>query len=61
MEANETSKGILMERHGAVTQGKDLMDAYDRMEELEFQAELQMLVGRCRGLPRDEVEKLKRM
>ena len=59
--AHASSKAILMERHGAVTQGKDLMDAYDRMEELEFQAELQMLVGRCRGLPRDEVEKLKRM
>ena len=45
------SKAILMERHGAVTQGKDLIDAYNRMEELEFQAKLQMLVGRCRGLP----------
>ena len=55
------SKAILMERHGAVTQGKDLIDAYNRMEELEFQAKLQMLVGRCRGLPRDEVEKLSKM
>ena len=55
------SKAILMERHGAVTQGKDLIDAYNRMEELEFQAKLQMLVGRCRGLPRDEVERLSRM
>ena len=55
------SKAILMERHGAVTQGKDLIDAYNRMEELEFQAKLQMLVGRCRGLPKDEVEKLSKM
>ena len=55
------SKAILMERHGAVTQGKDLIDAYNRMEELEFQAKLQMLVGRCRGLPRDEVGKLSKM
>ena len=55
------SKAILMERHGAITQGKDLVDAYNRMEELEFQAKLQMLVGRCRGLPRDEVEKLSKM
>ena len=55
------SKAILMERHGAVTQGKDIIDAYNRMEELEFQAKLQMLVGRCRGLPRDEVERLSRM
>ena len=55
------SKAILMARHGAVTQGKDLQDAYDRMEELEFQARLQMLVGRCKGLPKDEVEKLSKM
>lgn len=52
---------ILMERHGAVTQGKTIEDAYNRMEELEFQAKLQMLVGRCRSLPRDEVERLKRL
>ena len=55
------SKAILMERHGAVTQGKNLIDAYNRMEELEFQAKLQMLVGRCRSLPRDEVSKLMEM
>ena len=55
------SKAILMARHGAVTQGRDLQDAYDRMEELEFQARLQMLVGRCRSLPKDEVEKLSKM
>lgn len=55
------SKAILMARHGAVTQGKDLQDAYDRMEELEFQARLQMLVGRCRSLPKDEVERLSKM
>lgn len=55
------SKAILMTRHGAITQGKDLGDAYDRMEELEFQARLQMLVGRCKSLPKDEVQKLSRM
>ena len=38
-----------------------LVDAYNRMEELEFQAKLQMLVGRCRSLPRDEVTKLMEM
>ena len=59
--AHADSKAILMARHGAVTQGKDLQDAYDRMEELEFQARLQMLVGRCKGLPKEEVEKLSKM
>lgn len=61
VEANSDSNAILMERHGAVTQGADLEEAYDRMEELEFQARLQMLVGRCRSLPRAEVERLSRM
>ncbi len=55
------AKAILMERHGAITRGKNLEDAYDRMEELEFQAKLQMLVGRCRSLPKDEVERLSKM
>ena len=55
------SKAILMEKHGAVTVGNTLDEAFDRMEELEFQARLQLLVGRCKGLPKEEVEKLKRM
>ena len=53
-----SSDAILMEKHGAVTQGRDLVEAYNRMEELEFQAKLQMTVGRCRSLPAAEVEKL---
>ena len=55
------AKAILMARHGAITQGKNLEDAFDRMEELEFQAKLQMLIGRCKSLPRDEVERLSKM
>ncbi|MBE6525066.1 MAG: class II aldolase/adducin family protein [Thermoplasmata archaeon] len=55
------SNAILMERHGAVTQGRTIEDAYNRMEELEFQAKLQMLTGRCRSLPKDEIERLKRL
>ena len=59
--AHAASKAILLTRHGAVTVGRDLQQAFDRMEELEFQARLQMLVGRCRGLPKAEVEKLRGM
>lgn len=59
--AHAASKAILLTRHGAVTVGHDLQQAFDRMEELEFQARLQMLVGRCRGLPKAEVEKLRGM
>ena len=55
------SKAILMERHGAVTQGKDLIDAYNRMEELEFQAALQLMVGDVEDLPEDEIARLSRM
>lgn len=59
--AHAASKAILLTRHGAVTVGRDLQQAFDRMEELEFQARLQMLVGRCRSLPKAEVEKLREM
>ena len=59
--SHASSKAILLTRHGAVTVGRDLQQAFDRMEELEFQARLQMLVGRCRGLPKAEVEKLRGM
>ena len=55
------SDAIIMERHGAVTQGRTLVDAYNRMEELEFQAKLQLTVGRCRSLPKDEIDRLTRM
>ena len=61
VRAHCDAKAILMTRHGAITQGANLDDAFDRMEELEFQAKLQMLVGRCKGLPKDEVKKLSKM
>ena len=59
--AEGRSKAILMERHGAITQGRSLEEAYNRMEELEFQAQLQLIVGDAEDLPADEVEKLSRM
>ena len=52
---------MIMKRHGALTQGRTMEEAYNRMEELEFQAQLQLLVGRAKGLPKAEVEKLRRM
>lgn len=52
---------MLMRRHGALTQGKSLEEAYNRMEELEFQAHLQLLAKHARGLPRAEFEKLRKM
>ncbi len=52
---------MLMAKHGAITQGRTLEEAYNRMEELEFQAHLQILSGDAKELPPDEVEKLRRM
>jgi L-fuculose-phosphate aldolase len=52
---------ILMERHGAITQGRTIEEAYNRMEELEFQAKLQLLCGDVEDLPRKEIEKLSKM
>ncbi|MDR0198303.1 MAG: class II aldolase/adducin family protein [Methanomassiliicoccaceae archaeon] len=51
----------IMENHGAVTQGKTLEEACNRMEELEFQAHLNLVVGKVAGLTREEVYKLRRM
>ncbi len=50
---------MLMSKHGAITQGKTLEEAYNRMEELEFQAKLQTLVGRTKELPRTEMDRIR--
>jgi len=55
------SKAMLMERHGAITQGRSLEEAFNRMEELEFQAKLQMLAGDADELPPAEIKKLSKM
>lgn len=54
-----SSMAILMERHGAITQGRNLEEAYNRMEELEFQARLQFIVGKdVEGLPKEEIDRI---
>ena len=55
------SSAALMENHGAITIGKTMEDACNRMEELEFQAHLQLIVGKVHGLPREEIHKLRKM
>jgi len=55
------SSAALMENHGAITLGKTMEDACNRMEELEFQAHLQLVVGNVQGLPREEIQKLRKM
>ena len=52
---------MIMSKHGALTQGRTLTEAYNRMEELEFQAHLQFIVGDVEDLPTDEIRKLSEM
>ncbi|MBR2255374.1 MAG: class II aldolase/adducin family protein, partial [Candidatus Methanomethylophilaceae archaeon] len=52
---------MLMAKHGAITQGRTLEEAYNRMEELEFQAHLQLLTGDAGDLPPEEIRRLEGM
>jgi L-fuculose-phosphate aldolase len=52
------ARAMLMAKHGALTQGRTLEEAFDRMEELEFQAALQLLAGDVEDLPDDEIARL---
>lgn len=52
---------ILLDKHGAITQGRTLEEAFNRMEELEFNARLQFLCPNVEGLASEEIEKLRRM
>ncbi len=52
---------LLMDRHGALTVGKDVWDAYYKMEKIEHAAETLLtarLLGEVRTLSPDEIEKL---
>ena len=55
---------ILLSRHGAMTVGRDVTDAYNKMEKLEHTARV-VLAARLQGplapLPPAEVEKLRRL
>ncbi len=55
---------ILLSRHGAMTMGRDVMDAYNKMEKLEHTARV-ILAARLQGpvspLSASEVEKLRRL
>ncbi len=55
---------ILLSRHGAITVGREVRDAYSKMEKLEHTARV-VLAARLQGdlppLPASEVEKLRRL
>jgi len=52
---------VLLENHGALTWGADLLSAYHKMESVEFYAELMYkakMLGGLRPIPPNEVERL---
>ena len=52
---------VMLDRHGAITVGADLLDAYFKMEKIEHAVESLLtaqLLGRVQRLTRGEVEKL---
>ncbi len=56
---------LVMERHGSITTGATLAQAYDRLEILEHTARISMLAhtlapGRISGLPEAQLDKLRR-
>ncbi len=60
----ERYDALVLERHGALTVGPDLMDAYNKMEKLEHSALViltALQLGGVRLLPPQEVEKLMRL
>ncbi len=62
--AMRTHDAVLMDRHGAVTVGGDLLEAFCRLETLEHTALITRHaqdLGEVRQLPSDEAEKLRRM
>jgi L-fuculose-phosphate aldolase len=55
---------LILERHGALTVGRDLIEAYNKMEKLEHTAAIifaAIQLGGVRSLPPQEVEKLIRL
>jgi len=66
-DAMATANAFLLEKHGAITIGTDMAEAFYRMETIEFMAELMYRVqngfesgtwGLLRPLPKDEVERI---
>ena len=56
-----TSDGLLLSNHGALTVGKDIYDAYFKMEVIEHFAEISLIsrqLGGERLLPKKEVSRL---
>jgi L-fuculose-phosphate aldolase len=60
-EALRTSDAFILEKHGAIAVGRDMGEAFHRMETLEFMAQLQFnlqALGGAEPLPDDEVGRI---
>jgi L-fuculose-phosphate aldolase len=60
-EALKTSDSFILEKHGAIAVGKNMGEAFHRMETLEFMAQLQFnlkALGGAEPLPDDEVGRI---
>ena len=63
-EAAKTANALLLENHGAVTLGKDITEAWARMEMIDHTARILLLaegLGGANELPPEEVELLGRL
>jgi L-fuculose-phosphate aldolase len=59
-----THDALILDRHGTLTVGPDLIDAYRRLEKVEHAAQVTLAarqLGNIRTLPRDEVKRLESM
>ena len=60
-DALRTSDAFLLEKHGAIAVGRNMTEAFHRMETLEFMAQLQFnlsALGGAEPLPADEVRRI---
>lgn len=64
LSSSEEAYGYLMEKHGAIAWGRDLNEAFNRMEEMEFLAGVQIRgssLAPLEELPESEVRRLREM
>jgi L-fuculose-phosphate aldolase len=62
-DAMRTSNSFLLEKHGAIAVGRNMDEAFHRMETLEFMAQLQFnlqSLGGAEPLPEDEADRILR-
>jgi len=62
LDAPGDGRGYLMQNHGALAVGSDLEEAYNRLEEMEFIAMVQVhcgTLGRTGELPPEEIKRIR--